>query len=106
VVLGRVTRARQRQRARYDDTPWRLNAHVPGPLLRDAWPLDTAAARRLDQEVYSGTLTRRGATRVHRVSWSVADLRGLDRPGVDELEVALRLRTAAPLDLAMIRGVA
>jgi magnesium chelatase family protein len=105
-VLARVTAARQRQRERYAGTPWRLNAHVPGPLLRESFPLEPAADRRLDKEVYSGALTRRGATRVHRVSWSVADLRGLDRPGVAELEVALRLRTAAPLDLDMIGGAA
>jgi magnesium chelatase family protein len=105
-VLARVEAARRRQAVRFADTPWRLNAHVPGPLLRDSWPLDTEATQRLDKEVYSGALTRRGATRVHRVSWSVADLRGLDRPGLAELEVALRLRTAAPLDLAMIRGAA
>ena len=105
-VLARVEAARRRQAARYADTPWRLNAHVPGPLLRDSWPLDAEATQQLDKEVYSGALTRRGATRVHRVSWSVADLRGLDRPGLRELEVALRLRTAAPLDLAMIRGAA
>jgi magnesium chelatase family protein len=105
-VLARVSAARRRQGARYADTPWRLNAHVPGPLLRKAWPLDDAAARRLDQVLYGGQLTRRGATRVHRVSWSVADLRGLDRPGLDELEVALRLRSAVPLDLDMIGGAA
>jgi len=105
-VLARVTRARQRQRARYDGTPWRLNAHVPGPLLRESWPLDEAATQRLDKEVYGGQLTRRGATRVHRLSWSVADLRGLAKPGLDELEVALRLRSATPLDLAMIGGAA
>jgi magnesium chelatase family protein len=105
-VLARVEVARRRQRARYADLPWRLNAHVPGPLLRDNWPLDRAASQRLDQEVYGGRLTRRGATRVHRVSWSVADLRGLVRPGVPELEVALRLRSATPLDLDMIGGAA
>ncbi len=105
-VLARVTAARGLQRARYADTPWRLNAHVPGPVLRETWPLEDVAARRLDQEVYSGALTRRGATRVHRVSWSVADLRGLRRPGIEELEVALRLRRSAPLDLDMIGGAA
>jgi magnesium chelatase family protein len=105
-VLARVQEARRRQRARYADLPWRLNAHVPGPVLKESFPLDTAAVKRLDQEVYGGALTRRGATRVHRVSWSVADLRGLERPGLAELEVALRLRTAAPLDLDMIGGAA
>jgi magnesium chelatase family protein len=105
-VLARVTAARRRQRERYADTPWRLNAHVPGPVLTQSWPLDDVAARRLDKEVYSGQLTRRGATRVHRVSWSVADLRDRARPGLDELEVALRLRAATPLDLDMIGGAA
>jgi magnesium chelatase family protein len=57
--------------------------------------------------VYGGLLTRRGATRVHRVAWSVADLRGVPIPGDDELEIALRLRRATPLDLVMLaRGEA
>jgi magnesium chelatase family protein len=40
--------------------------------------------------------------RVHRVAWSVADLAGVDRPGVDELDVALRLRSATPLLLSTV----
>lgn len=101
-VLARVTAARERQRARYGDTAWNLNGHAPGPELRNRFPLEDAATRRLDTAVYGGTLTRRGATRVHRVAWTVADLRGLDRPGLEELEVALRLRSGEPLSLAML----
>ena len=82
--------------------PWRLNAHVPGPALRDQWPLTDEAASRLDVEVYSGRLTRRGAVRVHRVAWSVADLTGVARPGIEEVDVALRLRSATPLRLASV----
>jgi magnesium chelatase family protein len=96
-IRVRVAAARDRQRARYADLPWRLNVHVPGPMLRERWPLTDPAMVRLDAEVYSGRLTRRGAVRVHRVAWSVADLAGIDRPGVDELDVALRLRSATPL---------
>ena len=62
---------------RYAGMPWRLNVHVPGPLLRERWPLTSAAMLRLDDEVYAGKLTRRGAVRVHRVAWSVADLAGV-----------------------------
>jgi hypothetical protein len=40
---------------------------------------------------------------VHRQAWTVTDLRGLDRPGPDELDVALRLRTGRPLALASLR---
>ncbi len=96
-VRSRVTAARARQRRRYAAMPWRLNVHAPGPLLRAEWPLSDAATTRLEAEVHSGRLTRRGAVRVHRVAWSVADLAGVERPGAEELDVALRLRSAAPL---------
>jgi magnesium chelatase family protein len=102
VIRVRVALARDRQRVRYADLPWRLNAHAPGPVLNERWPLSDPAMARLDREVYSGQLTRRGAVRVHRVAWSVADLAGVDRPGVDELDVALRLRSATPLLLRSI----
>ena len=74
----------------------------PGPLLREEWPLSLPAAALLDTEMYAGRLTRRGATRVHRVAWTVADLRGVDQPGQDELRVALRLRSGEPLELAAL----
>jgi magnesium chelatase family protein len=100
----RVAEARERQRRRYEGHPWRLNVHAPGPVLRERWPLEPAAALRLDAEVYAGRLTRRGAVRVHRVAWTVADLARVDRPGVDELDVALRLRSATPLLLSSLPG--
>jgi magnesium chelatase family protein len=61
--------------------------------------LSTGAARLLDGRLYDGRLTRRGATRVHRLAWTVADLAGADRPGERELDVALRLRAGEPLSL-------
>jgi magnesium chelatase family protein len=65
-------------------------------LSRD-WPLPVAAARQLAAAVASGELTQRGATRVHRLAWTVADLRALDRPDLDEVMVALALRTGRPV---------
>ena len=102
-VAVRVAAARERQRVRYAGAAWSVNGHVPGHALRNAWPLDAEATQRLDSAVYSGVLTRRGATRVHRVAWTVADLRAVDRPGVEELFVALRLRRGEPLDLAVVQ---
>jgi magnesium chelatase family protein len=102
----RVAAARVRQRRRYAAHPWRLNAQAPGPMLRQQWPLTDGAMQRLDAEVYAGKLTRRGAVRVHRVAWSVADLARVDQPGVDELDVALRLRSATPLELRSLPGYA
>jgi magnesium chelatase family protein len=103
-VRERVTAARSRQRERYDGTAWRLNADVSGPALRERWPLDDAATELLDAQVYGGRLTRRGATRVHRLAWTVADLAGAPRPGAEELDTALRLRTGEPLLLAALTG--
>src|SRR3954451_14123090 len=96
-IRERVTLARNRQAERYDGSPWRLNADVPGPTLRSRWPLTDRAARLLEDRVYAGGLTRRGATRVHRLAWTVAYLRSEDRPGPEELDVAVRLRTGEPL---------
>jgi magnesium chelatase family protein len=95
----REERREYRQALRYAGTPWRLNADLPGPVLREQFPVDPRAQQRLDTELYAGVLTRRGATRVHRLAWTVADLAGVDRPGVRELDTALRLRTGRPLEL-------
>jgi magnesium chelatase family protein len=105
-VRARVTAARERQAARYRGSGWRLNSAVPGPVLRERWPLPAEAEALVDDRVYAGALTRRGATRVHRLAWTVADLRGADRPGIDEVDTALRLRSGEPLMLAALEGVA
>lgn len=106
VIRARVELARLRQEARYSDRSWRLNAQAPGPLLRDEWPLTKAAQRLVDDRLYSGRLSRRGATRVHRLAWTVADLVGVNQPDVEEADTALRLRSGQPLLLAALTRVA
>ncbi len=101
-VRARVEVARLRQRVRYRDDPWRTNAQTPGPLLTRRWPLLAPAALRLASDLYAGRLTGRGATRVHRLAWTIADLKGVEIPGLAELDVALRLRTGEPLLLETI----
>ena len=103
-IRKRVTAARVRQLERYAGMEWRLNAHVPGSVLRERFPLQPEAMRALDKEVYEGSLTRRGAVRVHRVAWSVADLNQSGSPGIEELDVALRLRKCEPLLLKSLPG--
>jgi magnesium chelatase family protein len=101
-IRARVEAARDRQARRYAGTAWRVNSDVPGPTLRKRWPLPDGAARALEDRVYAGGLTRRGATRVHRLAWTVADLRERDTPDEDDLDVALRLRTGEPLMTASL----
>jgi magnesium chelatase family protein len=101
-VRARVEQARERQAARYAGASWRLNSQAPGPLLRERWSLPDEAQRLVDDRVYAGRLTQRGATRVHRLAWTVADLQEADRPGPAQVDVALRLRTGEPLLLATL----
>lgn len=93
-VRARVAEARQRQARRYRDCAWLLNSSCPGTLLHDRWPLEPEAQRLVDLELSAGALTRRGVTRVQRLAWTVADCRGVERPGPAEAEIALALRSS------------
>ncbi|TFD55226.1 ATP-binding protein [Cryobacterium frigoriphilum] len=90
---ARVVTARAAAAARLRDTPWRVNAQVPGPWLRTTPArLDLAATASIDRALERGGLTMRGYDRVLRVAWSIADLDGTVRPGPNEVGLALYLR--------------
>ncbi|MET9601231.1 YifB family Mg chelatase-like AAA ATPase [Streptomyces sp. NPDC006459] len=93
VVAGRVREARERAAARLADTPWRLNSEVPGQQLRTRWQAGPGALAPAERDLERGLLTARGLDRVLRVAWTVADLRGRDRPDALDVAVALELRT-------------
>ena len=90
---GRVRQARVRSAARLAGTPWRLNAQVPGPWLRQG-PLAPApeVRRLLDAALHRGALTLRGYDRVLRVAWSIADIAGSERLGAGDIGRALYLK--------------
>jgi magnesium chelatase family protein len=96
-VAERVRAARQRAAARFEGTPWQLNAQVPARHLRTHWPMPAEALEGAEQALYSGVLTARGLDRVLRVAWTLADLAGRDRPGRAEVDTALGFRLAALL---------
>ena len=99
VVAERVASARERQSARFAGRPWRRNGEVPGPELRRYWPLDEDVATAVEQRVRTGSLTARGADRVCRLAWTLADLAGRDRPSRGDVHTALALRASEPFDL-------
>lgn len=92
-VRERVMAARERAARRLRATPWRTNARVAGPWLRNG-PLapDAAIRRPLDAALHRGALTLRGYDRVLRVAWSVADLAGNDRLEPSDIGRALYLK--------------
>jgi magnesium chelatase family protein len=92
-AAARVVLARSRAAARWADTPWKLNAEVAGAWLRQGerrLPPDLRAP--LDRALERGQLTLRGYDRVLRLAWTMADLAGVETPGVDELGRALFLK--------------
>ncbi len=92
-VSQRVVEARHRQRRRFRDSPWVTNADLPGYEFRRRCPLDAESALLVEDAVAAGTLTQRGADRVTRVAWTIADLGGLHRPDASHVMGALFLRS-------------
>ena len=73
-VRQRVIAAVERQRARYADWPWSLNAHVPAGAVARLVPLDDDAESEWHHLIAERMLTGRGAARVLRVARTLADL--------------------------------
>jgi magnesium chelatase family protein len=96
-VRARVAAARERQRERFAGRSWRLNSQIPSAALVTDWPLPGSARQLLDTQLYAGHLSRRGAVRAHRLAWTIADVRGADRPDDQDVKTALQLRTGQPL---------
>lgn len=94
VVAQRVLAARDRAAHRWMSAgvPWRVNAAASGRWLRDHGSAEPAGVRLLRSALDRGGLSMRGADRVLRVAWTLADLRGGDRPGIDDVAGAMALR--------------
>jgi magnesium chelatase family protein len=90
-VAVRVEAARSRAAARLKDTPWRLNAEIPGSELRRSFPPGPGALVPLERAMDLGEISARGVHRVIRVSWTLADLAGVPRPTAGETNYALGL---------------
>ncbi len=91
VVAARVTAARLRAAARLAGTPWRLNAEIPGSELRRSYRPAPSALAPLERAMDTGQISARGADRIIRMSWTLADLAGAAKPGLAEVGCALGL---------------
>ena len=91
VVAARVAAARERTAARLKDTPWRLNAEIPGSELRRTFPPSPGSLTPIERAMDLGQISARGVDRVIRVAWTLADIAGIARPTVNETSFALGL---------------
>lgn len=93
IVAARVAAARVAARTRLAGTPWGTNAEVPGTWLRERLGPDPGLLAGIDTALDRGTLSLRGADRVLRLAWTVADLAGRDAPNAGDVGQGLALRT-------------
>jgi magnesium chelatase family protein len=92
VVRERVVAARAAAAARWQPYGVRTNAEVPGPLLRQRFRLANDAMEPLRQALDNGLMSIRGVDRTVRVSWTLADLAGRQRPGIEDVSAAMGFR--------------
>ncbi|MFI9455096.1 YifB family Mg chelatase-like AAA ATPase [Amycolatopsis sp. NPDC052450] len=91
-VRERVLEARERAGKRWAEQGWLTNAEVPGPALRREFALPPQVTALLDRALERGAITARGADRCLRIAWTLADLKGADKPEADEVAAALNFR--------------
>ena len=96
VVAARVASAREVQHERWRpvvETGRAANSDASGSLLRSArFRLPPSVTTTLDRSLERGGISLRGYDRSLRVAWTIADLAGLQRPGRDEVDLALSMR--------------
>ncbi|MGH2681871.1 MAG: YifB family Mg chelatase-like AAA ATPase [Actinomycetota bacterium] len=91
-IRGRVEEARERQRRRFRDLPFRCNAEMSGAIARRVAGLTSAAETALANAVDRYSLTGRGFDRALKVARTVADLSGSDAVDLPHLLEALSFR--------------
>jgi magnesium chelatase family protein len=92
-VRARVVHARQTAAERFAGLSFTLNSQIPSNQLRNRFRPQLKAMSVLHTLLDKDEITARGFHKLIRLSWTIADLRGVTTPTLDELEVALTLRS-------------
>ena len=92
IARDRIAEARERQRARLDDTPASCNGEMDARAVRRHVGLEEHAEQALARAYAVGALSARGRHRVLRVARTIADLEGHERVSHQDLLTALGLR--------------
>ena len=89
----RVESARAVARERFAGFGFELNSAIPSELLRTKFRAESKAMSSLHILIEREEITARGFHKMLRLAWTIADLRGVPIPRIDEVETALALRT-------------
>ena len=92
----RVMRARAIAAERFAQESFKLNSQIPPSLLRERFRPSKDGMAILHALLDKEELSARGFHRTIRLSWSIADMSGVNTPGKSEVERALLLRSGIP----------
>ena len=94
MIAERVLAARDRSQWRWAKAglPATTNGRVPGAVLRRDFPAAEDGMGVISSALADGVITQRGVDRLLRLSWTIADLAGVDQPRLSEVMDALNLR--------------
>jgi magnesium chelatase family protein len=90
VVASRVQEARNRAAHRFQHNAWQVNAALPTRALRRSFAPSDQGLRMIT--ALEEHMNLRGIDRLLRMAWTIADLRGDQRPCRDHIATALALR--------------
>jgi magnesium chelatase family protein len=88
VIKRQVAKAREQTMLRLKNTPWSLNAEVPGSYLRRELKLAPSITKQIDNALDNRLISMRGYDRCLRIAWSLSDLAGTASPGANEIAMA------------------
>lgn len=91
-IRARVISARDKAKKRFAGETWKLNSEIPPRALRGKYQPDRKAMNFLHDELDKEKITARGLHKIIRTSWTIADLKGLERPTLTEVVESHRLR--------------
>ncbi len=92
-IRERVLAARQRQRARFEGTPFHNNAAMTTRALREFCPLTSEVEGLLKTAIEQLALSARAFDRIVKLSRTIADLEGADEIGVAHAAEASQYRS-------------
>ena len=93
LMRARVATARQAAQERFRGCEWQVNSDIPPTALRKRFCAKREAMAALHRALDLQQISARGFHKVLRVAWSIADLTGVEHPGITEIELALALRS-------------
>ena len=91
-----MIRARAIAAERFAHESFKLNSQIPPTLLREKFRPNKDGMALLHSLLDKEELSARGFHRTIRLSWSIADVKGVTAPGKPEIEQALLLRSGMP----------